>query len=156
MEFYSLHCAIKTQLFFINISWERKGRCYWTMKIKDLSKYHAWYQAPVCILGERYLDTISDTRYRIVVTELSKGSHTLEIGNVVQQSLLVLLGPVSLYPVLWSSLSNSFQDRTSADFIYGRPIFKWILVTYLEDKAPGHCNGRQSGTSSVVNYVENI
>ena len=70
------------------------------IKIKDLSKYHAWYQAPVCILRERYLDTIPGTCYRIVVTKFSKGSHTLEIGHVAQQSLIKLPGPVSLYPVM--------------------------------------------------------
>ena len=32
---------------------------------------------------------------------------------------------------------NSLEDRANIDEIYGCPIFKWIIMTGLEDRAPG-------------------
>ena len=34
------------------------------------------------------------------------------------------------------NFSNSFEDRPPADFIYRCPIFKWVAVTWLNDRAP--------------------
>ena len=39
-------------------------------------------------------------------------------------------GATILDPVLWSSLCNSFEDRSPVDEIYGCPIFKWVAVTW--------------------------
>ena len=32
---------------------------------------------------------------------------------------------------------NSLEDRAPVDGIYGGPIFKWIVVTWLHDRVPG-------------------
>ena len=48
-----------------------------------------------------------------------------------------LLEQLSWYPVMLSSLCNSFEDRAPIDFIYGCPIFKWVAETWFSDRAPG-------------------
>ena len=56
----------------------------------------------------------------------------LQIGHVGWGLLLVLL---PWYPIMQSSLWDSFEDRAPVDFIYGCPIFKSVAVTWFEDKA---------------------
>ena len=48
-----------------------------------------------------------------------------------------LLGLLSWYPVMLSSLCNSFDDRAPVDEIYGCPIFKWVAVAWLENRTRG-------------------
>ena len=42
----------------------------------------------------------------------------------------LLLGLLSLSPILKSSHCNSFEDWFPVDFIYGNPIFKWVAETW--------------------------
>ena len=56
------------------------------------------------------------------------------MGYVTQHPFLGLL---SWYPVMWSSLCNSFQDQAPVDFIYGCLIFKWVAVSWFLDRALG-------------------
>ena len=58
-----------------------------------------------------------------------------KIKDVTWQELLELL---SWYPVMWSSLCKSSEDRAPVDFIYGCLIFKWIAETWFKDEAPGY------------------
>ena len=43
-----------------------------------------------------------------------------------------LIGLLDWYPVIWSSLCNSFEDRAPLNCIYGCPIFKWVAVTSVK------------------------
>ena len=52
------------------------------------------------------------------------------IRHVGRRPLLELL---SWYPVIWSSLCSSTEDRAPVDEIYGCPIFKWVTVTWLNN-----------------------
>ena len=56
--------------------------------------------------------------------------------QIAWQPLLMLL---SLYPVMESSLCNSFEDQEPVDFIYGCMIFKWVAVTWLDCSASDVC-----------------
>ena len=44
---------------------------------------------------------------------------------------LSLLGLLSWYPFIYSSVCNSFEDRPPVDLIYGWPILKWVAVTWI-------------------------
>ena len=44
---------------------------------------------------------------------------------------------LSRYPVMSSSLCNSFEDCAPVDEIYRCPIFKWVAVTWLKDRHQG-------------------
>ena len=56
------------------------------------------------------------------------------IGRAAWQ---VLQGLLSWYPIMWSSPCNWFEDQAPVDFIYGCLIFKWVVVTWFKDRAPG-------------------
>ena len=43
---------------------------------------------------------------------------------------------VSLCTVIQSSLCNSFEGRPLVDIIYECPLFKWVTLTALKNKAP--------------------
>ena len=73
--------------------------------------------------------------YQVWVTFLSgvnDVAHNAQYGMSPWWPLLEIL---SWYPVMKSSLCNSFEDRAPVDFIYGCPIFKWVAKTWLCDKS---------------------
>ena len=47
----------------------------------DLRHHHAHYNVTVMWNLEKYLDVVTDTRYRTSITRLGTSSHTLEIGR---------------------------------------------------------------------------
>ena len=57
-----------------------------------------------------------------------------------------LLGLLSWHPIFPSSHCNSFKDSAVVDFIYGCPIFEWVVVTWVdmrEYQVSSSCNGHQ-------------
>ena len=45
-----------------------------------------------------------------------------------------------MYPVMYPSLCNLFENWAPVDDINGCPIFKWFAVTWLKDRASGYYN----------------
>ena len=61
-------------------------------------------------------------------------SEQLELMGQIDQ--WPLLTHISWYPLVLLSHCNSFEDRVPVDFIYGYPIFIWVVVTWPNELVP--------------------
>ena len=78
---------------------------------------------------------VNDIFYLIVSYQACHSTAITMTKKKKKQQLL--LGLLSWYPVIHSSLCNSFEGWAPVDEIYGWPIFKWDAVTWLNDRRPG-------------------
>ena len=49
------------------------------------------------------------------------------------------LGRLFLCPIFKCSHCNSFEEWAPVEFIYGCPIFRWVVGTWLHDRGPVAC-----------------